>query len=270
MRKFWPVLLSIYMGLALPALAQNAFPNGPAPQTPEVFAPGFISTNDFEFGGVYSPDMTEFYFLRRPPSGRNTLLVTKRESGVWRQPTALPFVGEPSFSPDGNTLHLGSRYAKRTAAGWSEPKPFDLPFGELPIMRLTVSSRGNYFFDQQSETAGIAVAKPGQQSPERLPWAAGPFAAHPFIAPDESFMIWDSDRAGGHGATDLYISFRMPDGTWGLPVNMGDKINTASSEMFASVSPDSKTLFFCRYENFDKGDIYWVDAKLIESLRPKR
>ena len=83
-------------------------------------------------------------------------------------------------------------------------------------------------------------------------------------------MIWDSDRAGGHGATDLYISFRMPDGTWGLPVNMGDKINTASSEMFASVSPDSKTLFFCRYENFDKGDIYWVDAKLIESLRPKR
>lgn len=249
-------------------MAQDAFPGGPAPQTPEVFAPGFVSAGDFEFGGVYTPDMTAFYFLRRPAGGRNALMVTKKKGGVWETPVALPFVGEPSFSLDGNTLHLGSRAATRTRSGWSEPQPFAAPFGGLPIMRMTVSSRGNYFFDQRSEAGGISVGRPGQQSPERLPWTAGPYAAHPFIAPDESYLIWDVRR--GLGGSDLYISFRKADGAWGPALNMGDKINTASNEMFAVVSPDGKALFFCRYEDFDHGDIYWVDAKLIESLRPQQ
>ena len=42
------------------------------------------------------------------------------------------------------------------------------------------------------------------------------WTAHPFIAPDESYLIWDSEREGGFGESDLYISFRQDDGSWGL------------------------------------------------------
>jgi len=35
----------------------------------------------------------------------------------------------------------------------------------------------------------------------------GKYNAHPFIAPDEAYIIWDGERDSGYGDTDLYISF---------------------------------------------------------------
>jgi hypothetical protein len=35
----------------------------------------------------------------------------------------------------------------------------------------------------------------------------------PYVAPDESYMIFSSFGAGGYGLCDLYISFRGEDGT---------------------------------------------------------
>jgi hypothetical protein len=57
-------------------------------------------------------------------------------------------VGQPFVTPDGQTMHLGSRYMERTDTGWSELKSLALPFKDMPIMRLTASSKGTYFFDE--------------------------------------------------------------------------------------------------------------------------
>ncbi len=54
-------------------------------------------------------------------------------------------------------------------------------------------------------------------------------------------------------------------------INMGDEVNSEKGDTFASVTPDGKYMLFNRKVD-DKGDdvdIYWVDAKIIESLRPK-
>ena len=49
----------------------------------------------------------------------------------------------------------------------------------------------------------------------------------PFIAPDESYLIFTSDRKGNFGGGDLYISFHNIDtDTWTEPINMGAPINT--------------------------------------------
>jgi len=54
---------------------------------------------------------------------------------------------------------------------------------------------------------------------------------------------------------------------------MGDKVNSDKWDAFASVTPDGKYILFNRnigsdkYENID---IYWVDTKIIETLRPKQ
>lgn len=74
-------------------------------------------------------------------------------------------------------------------------------------------------------------------------------------------------RDDGYGDSDLYISFRNEDGSWGKGINMGDTINTEIEEGYASITPDGKYLFFNRFPERGKADIYWVDARIIETLR---
>ena len=84
--------------------------------------------------------------------------------------------------------------------------------------------------------------------------------------------MWDSEREGGFGKADSYISFRQQDGSWGAAINLGNKINTDAWDAGASVTPDGKYLFFNRNmgsDNYENVDIFWVDAQIIETLRPK-
>ena len=77
-------------------------------------------------------------------------------------------------------------------------------------------------------------------------------------------MVFDSNRPGGYGEFDLYVSFRKTDDTWGEAVNLGPDINDESFANCACLSPDGKYLFYSH-----ANDIYWVDAKIIEYLKPE-
>jgi predicted transposase YbfD/YdcC len=72
-------------------------------------------------------------------------------------------------------------------------------------------------------------------------------------------------RLGGYGHRDLYLTVRLPDGTWSKPRNLGPKINTAYIEHGPRISPDKKHLFVSRSNDWDPknymGDIYWVELK---------
>ena len=56
---------------------------------------------------------------------------------------------------------------------------------------------------------------------------------------------------------------------WSGPINMGNKINTNKYERFPSVSSDGKYFFFVRNVPETFGDIFWVDAKIIQDLEAK-
>lgn len=64
----------------------------------------------------------------------------------------------------------------------------------------------------------------------------------------------------------LYISFRSLGGTWSPPRNMGPDINSDKRDFCPMVTPDGKYLFFSS-KRLDAGDIFWVDANVIETLR---
>jgi Tol biopolymer transport system component len=89
----------------------------------------------------------------------------------------------------------------------------------------------------------------------------------PFIAPDGSYLIFTSDRLGGFGSADLYICFRRNDDSWSQPKNMGPTINSNEYDYCAILSPDEKYFFFSSSRS-GNGDVYWVDAKIIEKLKP--
>jgi hypothetical protein len=257
----FPVLENPYLGQKPPGLI------------PELFAPDIIQTEHREAEAAFTPDLKEFYFRRRGGEYKNnTLVVIQYKDNRWTESVVPPRAGEPFISPDGKILYLGKKYRERTNSGWSEVKSLGAPFKDIPIMRLTVSSKGTYYFDEATETGPIRYSRlidGKREKPLTVNIDMGNWNAHPFIAPDESYLIWDDQRESGYGGADIYISFRQKDGSWGASINLGDKINTEFGEAYGSVSPDGKYFFFHRGFGGDRGDIFWVDAQIIEVHRPK-
>jgi len=60
----------------------------------------------------------------------------------------------------------------------------------------------------------------------------------------ENLLIFSSDRPGGYGGLDLYISRLLPTGKWGKSRNLGPKINTKYDEDAPFLQADEKTLHF--------------------------
>tara|TARA_R110000868_G_scaffold186300_2_gene428708 strand:- start:301 stop:1209 length:909 start_codon:yes stop_codon:yes gene_type:complete len=236
--------------------------------TPELFAPDIIQTEFREGAYTFTPDLKEFYFRRRGGEYKsNALVVIKYKDNRWTESLIATKSGEPFISPDGKTMHLGKKYRERTNSGWSEVKSLGSPFKDFRIMRLTVSSNGTYYFDEASETGPLRYSRliDGiHEKPKILDIDVGKWNAHPYIAPDESYIVWDDQREGGYGSSDLYISFRQKDNSWGPSINLGDKINSEFEDAFGCVTPDGKYFFFTRSFGGDKADIFWVDAQIIE------
>ncbi len=64
------------------------------------------------------------------------------------------------------------------------------------------------------------------------------------ISYDESILIMGLQRSQTFGGKDLYVSFKKPDGSFSLPLNLGPIINTADDEGSPFLSADKKTLYF--------------------------
>ena len=67
-------------------------------------------------------------------------------------------------------------------------------------------------------------------------------ACHPSIAVDGDKLYFSSNRLGGYGGMDLYVSERV-NGIWGKPTNLGPKVNTPKNEVFPYIHADG-TLFY--------------------------
>lgn len=254
-----------------PLLEGPYFGQNPPGSTSEVFAPGIVSTELYELFSAFTPDMKEFYFVRYDENDKASMIVLKSQNNQWHKSIVGPRMGEPFISPDGKTMHLGKRYMERTADGWSELKSLGLPYSEFDIMRFVVSSKGTYYFDTMGkDPIRYSRLMDGEhEDPKKLNLDLGLHNAHPFIAPDESYLIWDDQRESGFGKADIYISFRQQDDSWGPAINMGDKINSERGDSYATVTPDGKYILFNRSIGDNNVDIYWVDAKIIETLRPQ-
>jgi hypothetical protein len=64
------------------------------------------------------------------------------------------------------------------------------------------------------------------------------------ISMDGEFLFYSSDKFGGFGGKDIYRCKRLPNGKWGLPVNLGEEINTSFDEDAPFLSSDDRFLYF--------------------------
>jgi len=253
----------------------------------KVFAPGIVSTMEgFEFAGVFTPENTEYFFTQRGLGFGQRVRYSKLNNGKWSEPDFAPFTYdcfefEPGISPDGEELYYGSRRPiendgeinnrteiwKVTKKGnWKDPVYIgsDMMYVNVSANKTlyTTSLRNNMWgiIKREFENGKFGEFISLGDSINYMPGTA-----HPYIAPDESYIIFDAQpkEYGENGA--LFISFKKDDGTWTKAKAFGDEINFGQI-MTAWVSHDQKYLFFNSIVD-GYSDIYWIDASVINRIK---
>lgn len=64
------------------------------------------------------------------------------------------------------------------------------------------------------------------------------------VSADGSVMVFAVERDEGFGLRDLYMVKRISENRYGKPVNLGDMLNTAGTEMSPFLARDKQTLYF--------------------------
>lgn len=269
------------------------FGQNPPGFTPVVFAPDIISQpGRYEYCLVFSPNLDECVFgLTNAGWSGFTLLYTRMGSdSTWIDPVAAPFQGTgdalyPSYSAGADEIYFVSSRPNypptriwrslREGAAWSEPVALDPPvYSGVDEWGSSTTSDGTiYFCSHRAGGFGSgdiyrAVTSPGGQvTVENLGATinSAQLEGAPCIARDGSYLIFESQRPGGYGLSDLYISFDQ-NGVWTTPRNLGPAINTTKIEDGPFISPDGSYLFFNRRRSAyttEQTDIWWVDARAV-------
>lgn len=193
------------------------------------------------------------------------------------KPGAQPTPSEGTLSDKSQVF----AWATRTASGWSSPAPIRMrgfvhdaerlenmltPDGRHMIMAirnreangehdLFVSTLGGDGVWSKPSNLGANVNSPGRE-------------CSPFMAPDSKTLYFCSDRPGGRGGFDFYLTRRLDETwlRWSNPENMGPEINTDGNDMSLTVDATGRFAFMA-IGPLLKEDIY--EFALPPALRPK-
>lgn len=265
--------------------------------TPEIFAPGIISTGKYgEAGSVFANNGNMFIFNRYKEGESYTIYCTELKDGIWTTPCPAPFNSDYNdwdynIAPDGRTLFFTSkrpvddsltpsRYGKiwktiLTTEGWTEPELLNAPINTENSHDSYASLTKNgtlYFFSDRDGNIGDCDIFRAKQVGGKYPEIEnlGPQINTVYneydlyVDPDERYLIFCSTRPGGYSDADLYISFYQGDDTWREPINLGEMINSHGA-VCPSVTADQRFFYFhSRRRNM--GDIYWLDASFIDDI----
>jgi hypothetical protein len=248
---------------------------------------------------AFSPDGRELYWMRIDTSGERPRgeiwFMVETDSG-WTGPSRALFSGayndhSPVFSFDGQRIYFSSNrpggtgrgknlwYVERTSDRWSDPVfAGSPPNSSIGAGQGTFTVKGTVYFsgflDSVEWSNGIYRSRfvDGRYlPPELLPDFINTkhADAYPFIAPDESYLLFGSSRPGGRSTeTDLYIAYRRSDDSWTTPIHLGEEINNGHTVSFSFVTYDGKYLFFNRFDD-ETDRFYWIDARILDKYRPE-
>jgi len=189
----------------------------------------------------------------------------------------------------------------RSNDGWGEPYSiFREKDSSGDRFACSIDSEGTiYYYEKDSKgKSGLDLYRVHQSGdvysqPELLksPVNTRHDESSPCIARDGSFLVYFSNKGPtGQDNAGLYVTFLLKDDSWSQPANLSKYMGMTLPGKFPGLSPDGKFLFFVVPESTDAnrrlgrlwdidifrgaksryggGNVYWVDAKIVEELKP--
>jgi len=183
-------------------------------------------------------------------------------------------------------------FVEKKISGWCEPKPIGSPInGNGFVCCPSVTKTGTIYYSKKTADGGEKIYRSRfvngkYMEPEALPQQVNKEKEqyHAVISPDESYLILPRG--------DYLVSVRDEHDQWSDLIPLGDTINKMKSGGCPSISSDGKYFFFTAYPQvnwnrhferrhtyddlqkitlqdpaFDRTDIFWVDANIIEELK---
>ena len=246
-----------------------------------------INSPDQEHAANISADGLSLFLTsdRSGGFGSDDIWVTTRTAinDPWSEPANLELPvnsfypdGYPSISADGLTLYFSANNRPGGPGGpdlwmttratksdpWQEPVNLGSPVnsaGWEVTESISADGLSLYFDSDRPGGSGDfdlwvttrATTKDNWGTPVSL----GPtinsssLERGPSISSDGSALFFESDRPGGFGSRDIWMTIRATkDGSWNEPVNLGPTVNTARWEKRPNISAGGRTLYFSSYD----------------------
>ncbi len=179
-----------------------------------------------DFGTSLAENGTKMYFTSRRVGGKNNdvdndlyffedIYESDFEGGQWTKPQLTSGINSKDHESclgvkaDGSAMLL-----YKNASG-----------GDIYISRKTTSGRW-------AQPEGVNINSPYRESSA-------------FISNDGRYLFFTSDRPGGYGGMDIYVSEYLGNERWSIPYNLGPKINSELDEESPVLASEDKVLYFC-------------------------
>ncbi len=206
----------------------------PLPFKPKNLGPN-INTSEPEYLPSFTADEQFLIFTRRVHN-QEDFYISRKENGQF-----LPAVPMKDINTDKNEgaqcISSDGRFLAMTICGRDE------------------YSRGScdIYFSEKKDGSWTPIKKMGTAVNSKR------WDAQPSLSANGQAIYFASERAGGLGGRDIWVSYRNESGKWGVPQNLGDSINTAGADQAPFIHPDGKTLYFMSdgHPGMGGGDLFF-------------
>ncbi|MCX6333193.1 MAG: hypothetical protein NT092_02700 [Bacteroidia bacterium] len=192
------------------------FVEKPVPLSKKTLGPGFTQGSMNENPAVSFDGNTIVYTERRGLI--NVILFSKRIRGKWQNPVEI--TDQLNAGEDCSTCALNSDGT------------------ELFLYKNDMFD-GNIYSSKFVNDAWTPIVKLNKNINTKF------YESHASVSADDKRLFFTSNREGGQGGLDIYMSEKESSGDWGVPVNLGTSVNTLYNEDNPFITENDSLLFFC-------------------------
>lgn len=181
-----------------------------------------------------------------------------------------------SSKQDATQLLFKILLTKHLSNGWSSPEDITEEVGSKGhFLPVSLSAKGDVLllFRDNYKYGGVTDKDLGalyisNYNKDKASWSKAEklskninswnWETHASLSPDGNALYFTSDRPGGYGGLDIYVSHKDVNGEWQEPENLGETINSKFDEDCPFITRDSVLCFASQcHDNIGNSDILY-------------